>query len=265
MESYKRLNPQRIKLLKMMKEAGEDVSLLSNSKDQGGPKISFPPSILFIEIDFVSKAHASRHLPLTSNLLRDDSINSTNINKELKHECLNGLCTFIFEKATIVGGDSLPNQISEHSGCTFLTNSSSYFLDECGFDEVPFTADDKWLRGGEFFGNVSQSCRPCPFSFLLRDPLKLCYTGPNVDATKNCCVQDTSKNKRVCHSKGSTIDGLQLLKRRRGVIFGVLRILVLVFQVHLYLMRPELLDMSHFWQVFCYPNLPYVAQNCTVQ
>jgi len=265
MESYKRLNPQRIKLLKMMKEAGEDVSLLSNSKDQGGPKISFPPSILFIEIDFVSKAHASRHLPLTSNLLRDDSINSTNINKELKHECLNGLCTFIFEKATIVGGDSLPNQISEHSGCTFLTNSSSYFLDECCFDEVPFTADDKWLRGGEFFGNVSQSCRPCPFSFLLRDPLKLCYTGPNVDATKNCWVQDTSKNKRVCHSKGSTIDGLQLLKRRRGVIFGVLRILVLVFQVHLYLMRPELLDMSHFWQVFCYPNLPYVAQNCTVQ
>jgi len=73
------------------------------------------PNILFIEIDSVSMSAAERHFPKTRQLLeRHRIIDHTTSNA--KH-CPTGFCSAIFSKTSVVGQNSIPNQLAALSGC----------------------------------------------------------------------------------------------------------------------------------------------------
>ncbi len=79
-------------------------------------------NILFIEIDSVSHAHADRHLVKTNNLL--EKYNAQKDEESGNLTCPSGTCAFTFEKSSVVGGNSIPNQIAELSGCFNIPNST---------------------------------------------------------------------------------------------------------------------------------------------
>jgi len=79
-------------------------------------------NILFIEIDSVSHAYADRHLIKTNNLLK--KYNAQKDEESGKLTCPAGTCAFTFEKSSVVGGNSIPNQIAELSGCFNIPNAT---------------------------------------------------------------------------------------------------------------------------------------------
>ena len=88
------------KLPKMLKQSG---------------KIDSLPNILFIEVDSVSRSAALRHLPKTMKVLQSHPIiyNDT----EKIYSCPSGFCGAIFNKTSVVGQQSIPNQLATLSGC----------------------------------------------------------------------------------------------------------------------------------------------------
>jgi hypothetical protein len=73
------------------------------------------PNILFIEIDSLSQSAASRHLPQTISVLKSYQMMKT---KEQGIHCPKGFCAAIFNKTSIMGQNSIPNQLAALSGCT---------------------------------------------------------------------------------------------------------------------------------------------------
>ncbi len=74
------------------------------------------PNILFIEIDALSRSGAMRNLPKTMSLLQSHQIRTIEENEAL--HCPTGFCAGIFNKTSIIGQNSIPNQLAALSGCT---------------------------------------------------------------------------------------------------------------------------------------------------
>jgi hypothetical protein len=72
------------------------------------------PDILFIEVDSVSQMSAERLFPRTQQVLKSLKIN---VDAKGKPYCPKGLCSATFEKSSIVGRNSIPNQLAALSGC----------------------------------------------------------------------------------------------------------------------------------------------------
>ena len=87
------------------------------------------PNIIFLEIDSVSLAYAERHFPKTREFLKKFRIQRT---EDGSYDCPFGMCSADFSsRVSLVGANSVPNQVAALSGCV----SSSY--DElCGYDET---------------------------------------------------------------------------------------------------------------------------------
>eukprot|EP00957_Ditylum_brightwellii_P154430 11751766-Ditylum_brightwellii.AAC.1 len=74
------------------------------------------PNILFLEIDSVSQSASLRHMPKTLSLLKSHSIIMKK-DGEGPH-CPTGFCAASFNKTSVMGQNSIPNQLSALSGCT---------------------------------------------------------------------------------------------------------------------------------------------------
>ena len=85
------------------------------------------PNILFVEIDSLSHKAALRHMPKTLSLLQSHKMMKHN-EKGGKIYCPSGFCAAMFNKTSIVGQQSIPNQLAALSGCTDrnLTGVDSY-------------------------------------------------------------------------------------------------------------------------------------------
>jgi len=87
------------------------------------------PNILFIEVDSVSLMAADRLLPKTQRLLKRLQIE---VDIKGKPRCT-GLCAALFEKTSIVGKNSIPNQLASMSGCidaNYFNDSDLYLFKE---------------------------------------------------------------------------------------------------------------------------------------
>jgi hypothetical protein len=73
------------------------------------------PNILFLEIDSVSHSAALRHLPKTISIIRSHQIISS---VEKGPHCPSGFCAAMFNKTSILGQNSIPNQLAALSGCS---------------------------------------------------------------------------------------------------------------------------------------------------
>lgn len=225
------------------------------------------PSILFIEVDSVSKAHAERHFPRTNELLQKYALRL----KGESYECGDdeSFCAATFSEASIVGVNSIPNQIAELSGCTFRSLGSAYLVHEC-FDGL-FSVDDECLKNGQFFNEKIQACRSCPPEYILRDPLKLCTIKKNSMSSDHlCCVNDVRKNKRVCRDSQEQVGGLQLLKRVQGDFIWcpvnpnvdtTTKKNIHATSTWAFDVARDLGYITFFGEEFCYSTSPYVVQN----
>jgi len=72
------------------------------------------PSVLFIELDSVSVAHADRHYTRTRALLEKYRLRR---GEDGKFQCASGLCAADFARFSTTGRNSIPNQVSALSGC----------------------------------------------------------------------------------------------------------------------------------------------------
>jgi len=73
------------------------------------------PNILFMEIDSLSESAAKRHIPKTLSVLRNHQIVR---NEQNKAHCPTGFCSEMFNKTSVVGQNSISNQLAALSGCT---------------------------------------------------------------------------------------------------------------------------------------------------
>ena len=71
-------------------------------------------NIMFLELDSVSVEYADRHFPKTRELLKRYQIKKKN-NDE--YECIHGICSAEFRYTSLVGANSIPNQVAALSGC----------------------------------------------------------------------------------------------------------------------------------------------------
>jgi len=103
----------RIKIntkLELIQRHNEKVSLLKRTAG----KPSKMPNILFMEIDSLSESAAKRHIPKTLSVLRNHQIVR---NEQNKAHCPTGFCSAMFNKTSVVGQNSIPNQLAALSGC----------------------------------------------------------------------------------------------------------------------------------------------------
>ena len=172
------------------------------------------PSILLIEVDSVSLEYAERHFPLTSSILKKHNIKKL---KSGRYSCYNKVCSARFDGASVVGVNSIPNQIAELSGCMYERNAT-YSIDECFNHRHTGYQDDtepNCVMKGEFFGKVSRTCRPCPPGHVLQHPTEQCYSDINRSGGKFCCTNNRRviTKSAICKNVTSTKLGLQLFKR----------------------------------------------------
>ncbi len=85
-------------------------------------------NIIFLEIDSASQQYADRHFPKTRELLKKYRIKKTG---ETEYDCMDGICSAEFPHSSLVGANSIPNQVAALSGCI-----SSTADDLCGFLSV---------------------------------------------------------------------------------------------------------------------------------
>jgi len=82
---------------------------------QKSGKIEKLPNILFLEIDSLSQSSSLRNLPKTTSFLKSHNIIN---NTERGSRCPSGFCAAMFNKTSIVGQNSIPNQLAALSGCS---------------------------------------------------------------------------------------------------------------------------------------------------
>ena len=122
--SYKaKLDMQKRNSKKTKKGGGE-----LRKKSHNG-EIERLPNILFIEIDSLSQSAASRHMPKTLAFLKSHQIIN---DKENGISCPTGFCAANFNKTSVMGQNSIPNQLAALSGCTDrnMTNIDSYMREQ---------------------------------------------------------------------------------------------------------------------------------------
>jgi hypothetical protein len=73
-----------------------------------GEKIPRSPDVLILEVDSVSKARADRHLPLTRQFLK---IHQLKADQSGKLRCTDGVCALDFSRFSVVGPNSIANQV----------------------------------------------------------------------------------------------------------------------------------------------------------
>ena len=83
------------------------------------------PNVLFIEIDSLSQSSSLRHLPKTTSFIKSHNIVKSTV-KGIR--CPSGFCAAMFNKTSIVGQNSVPNQLAALSGCSDhnITGTKSY-------------------------------------------------------------------------------------------------------------------------------------------
>jgi len=81
----------------------------------GSHELEDMPNILFIEIDSLSHSAALRHMPKTmAKLYKHRMIDS----EEEGVHCPSGFCAAMFNKTSVIGQSSIPNQLAALSGCS---------------------------------------------------------------------------------------------------------------------------------------------------
>ena len=85
-------------------------------------------NIVFLEIDSASQQYADRHFPKTRELLKEYRIKQSG---ETEYDCMDGICSAEFTHGSLVGANSIPNQVAALSGCITATTE-----DLCGFDLI---------------------------------------------------------------------------------------------------------------------------------
>jgi hypothetical protein len=73
-----------------------------------GEKIPRSPDVLILEVDSVSKARADHHLPLTRQFLK---IHQLKADQSGKLRCTDGVCALDFSRFSVVGPNSIANQV----------------------------------------------------------------------------------------------------------------------------------------------------------
>ena len=138
-------------------------------------------NIIFLEIDSVSLAYAERHFPKTRELLKKYRIKRNDKNE---YECIEGICSAEFPYTSLVGANSVPNQVAALSGCI-----SSTTQDLCGFD-LDYASEGYICDDPNSIHNGFQLHR-------IRKVSKLAYWCPNQDlnATKTPWLFGVSDSK----------------------------------------------------------------------
>jgi len=237
------------------------------------PESIISPSILFIEVDSVSKAHAERHFPQTVELLQKHALHLTD---KSSYKCGDDdlFCAVTFSESNVVGVNSIPNQIAELSGCVFRSSDSTRLVGDC-FDGPSFSVDDECIRNGQFYDGATKNCESCPSGYILRDPLILCSIEESSPVKSldhhQCCVNDVRKNVRICRADQEDVGGMQLLKRIRGdfiwcPIINTTSETSLKNNIHVtstwaFDIAKDLGYVTFFGEEFCYDTSPYVVQN----
>ncbi|KAL7471954.1 hypothetical protein ACHAXS_012264 [Conticribra weissflogii] len=75
------------------------------------------PNIIFLEIDSVSLSFSERHFPRTWSLLNKHRIITPNNDDRTNITCPTGWCAGAFNKTSVVGQNSIINQLAALSGC----------------------------------------------------------------------------------------------------------------------------------------------------
>ena len=92
------------------------------------------PNILLLEVDSVSTAYADRHFPRTRELLNSMRLRkSDNVTSGLTCDAKEKFCAAEFETFSVVGSNSIPNQVAAFGGCIVTTgpeNCSILQVDE---------------------------------------------------------------------------------------------------------------------------------------
>ena len=82
------------------------------------------PNILFIEIDSLSQAAAERHLVKTLSVIKSHQMKQSSSQEVV---CPSGFCAAMFNKTSVIGQSSIPNQLAALSGCTDKPTSTKGF------------------------------------------------------------------------------------------------------------------------------------------
>jgi hypothetical protein len=77
-------------------------------------------NIIFLEVDSVSQEYADRHFPMTRELLKEYRLRWNEETRQF--DCPSEICSADFSKVSLVGANSIPNQVAALSGC--LSSSS---------------------------------------------------------------------------------------------------------------------------------------------
>ncbi|KAL3921537.1 MAG: hypothetical protein SGILL_002698 [Bacillariaceae sp.] len=105
-------------------------------------------NILFLEVDSVSQQYADRHFSKTRELLKGYRVQMNEKNGSF--DCPSGLCSADFADVSLVGANSIPNQIAALAGCLGSTTEHTRM---CGLQKKDI---------GESYRNRScTSCRQC--------------------------------------------------------------------------------------------------------
>ena len=133
-------NPQLVQRSETNQIESGTTPATSRSSTSSGGTSSNSVNIIFLELDSISSHYADRHLPKTRELLKNYRItkkkkkkegrNSDQGEYEYDYVCPNkGICSAEFPFTSLVGANTIPNQVAALSGCI-----SSTMHELCGFD-----------------------------------------------------------------------------------------------------------------------------------
>ena len=95
-------------------EGGEEEPIVNNIDG-----LENQPNILFLEIDSVSEKASERTFPKTRDILRrHQMLVKENNDGKGRISCPTGFCSAMYTKTSVVGQNSIPNQVAALSGCT---------------------------------------------------------------------------------------------------------------------------------------------------
>ena len=100
--------------LEQQVEGGEEEPIVKNIDG-----LENQPNILFLEIDSVSEKASERTFPKTRDILRrHQMLVKENNDDKGRISCPTGFCSAMYTKTSVVGQNSIPNQVAALSGCT---------------------------------------------------------------------------------------------------------------------------------------------------
>lgn len=112
----------------------------SNQKRQDSGTTGLPKvNILFLEIDSASVEYADRHFPNTRELLKKYRIHP---NGQGMYDCADGLCSADLSFMSLVGANSIPNQVAALSGCVSSSTRRLCGLDPTSSDSIGQVCND---------------------------------------------------------------------------------------------------------------------------